>query len=63
MHCIHHNISLLPTVIDPVEQEREEPSELALVEDTNPEQDQGKPWFILSHPLIFIYCFLLLYDS
>jgi hypothetical protein len=39
MHCIHHNISLLPTTIDLVEQEREEPSESASVEDTNPEQD------------------------
>jgi hypothetical protein len=43
MHGIYVSISLLPTVIDPVEQEREEPPELAAVEDTNPEQDQGKP--------------------
>jgi hypothetical protein len=27
MHCIHLSISLLPIVIDPVEQEREEPPE------------------------------------
>jgi hypothetical protein len=39
MHDIYLSISLLPTAIDPVEQEREEPSEPALVEDTNPEQD------------------------
>jgi hypothetical protein len=35
--------SLLPTAIDHVEQEREEPPEQARVEDTNLEQDQGKP--------------------
>jgi hypothetical protein len=33
-------------VIDHVEQGREEPSELAPVEDANPEEDQGKPWCI-----------------
>jgi hypothetical protein len=43
MHCIHLSVSLLPITIDPVEQEREEPLELAPVEATNPEQDQGKP--------------------
>jgi hypothetical protein len=43
MHCIHLSISLLPTAIDPVEQEREELLEPAPVEDTNPEQEQGKP--------------------
>jgi hypothetical protein len=48
MHCIYLSISLLPTVIDPVEQEREEDSnaidpEPELVEDTNLKQDQGKP--------------------
>jgi hypothetical protein len=42
MHGIYLSISLLPTAIDPVEQEREESPKLALVEDTNPEQDQGK---------------------
>jgi hypothetical protein len=31
--------------------------EPAPVEDTDPEQDQGKPWCILPHPLIFIYFF------
>jgi hypothetical protein len=46
-----------------MEQECEEPSELAPVEDTNPEQDQGKRRCILPHPLSFIYLFLLLYDS
>jgi hypothetical protein len=63
MHCIHRSISLLPTAIDPVEQEREEVSESALVEDTNPEQDQGKRRCILPYPLSFIYLFLLLYYS
>jgi hypothetical protein len=43
MHYIHLSILLLPTAIDNVEQEREEPPELAPVEDTNPKQDQGKP--------------------
>jgi hypothetical protein len=43
MHCIYLSISLLPTTIDPVEQEREELPELAPVKATNPEQDQGKP--------------------
>jgi hypothetical protein len=43
MHCIYLSISLLPTAIDHVEQEYEELLESALVEDTNPEQDQGKP--------------------
>jgi hypothetical protein len=43
MHCIDLSVSLLPNAIDPVEQEHEEPSEPAPVEDTNPEQDQGKP--------------------
>jgi hypothetical protein len=46
MHYIYLSISLLSTVIDPVEQEREEPIEPAPVEDTNPEQDQGNPWYI-----------------
>jgi hypothetical protein len=36
----------LPTAIDPVKQEREEPPESAPVEDTNPEQDQGNPRYI-----------------
>jgi hypothetical protein len=43
MHCIYLSVLLLPTAIDPVEQEREEPTEQALVEATNPEKDQGKP--------------------
>jgi hypothetical protein len=42
MHDIYLSISLLPAAIDVVEQEREEPPELAPVEDTNPEQDYGK---------------------
>jgi hypothetical protein len=36
-------VSLLPTAIDPVEQECEELPELAPVEATNLEKDQGKP--------------------
>jgi hypothetical protein len=43
MYCVYLSVSLLPTVIDPVEQGHEEPLELAPVEATNPEQDQGKP--------------------
>jgi hypothetical protein len=46
MHCIYLSVSLLPIVIDPVEQGREELSELAPIEDANPEQDQGKLWCI-----------------
>jgi hypothetical protein len=42
MHYIYLSVSLLPTAIDPVEQVREEPPELASVEATNLEQDQGK---------------------
>jgi hypothetical protein len=57
MHCIYLSVSLLPTMIDPVEQERDELPEPAPVEDTNPEQDQGKPRCILPHPLSFIYFF------
>jgi hypothetical protein len=43
MHCIYLSVLLLPTAIDLVEEEREELPEPASVEDTNPEQDQGKP--------------------
>jgi hypothetical protein len=57
MHCIYFSVSLLPTAIDPVEQEREELPEPAPVEYTNPEQDQGKLRCILPHPLRFIYFF------
>jgi hypothetical protein len=57
MHCIYLSVSLLPTVIDPVKQEREKLPEPAPVEDTNPEQDQGKLRCILPHPLSFIYFF------
>jgi hypothetical protein len=38
-----------------MEQGHEELSEPAPVEDTNLEQDQGKPRCILPHPLCFIY--------
>jgi hypothetical protein len=55
MHYIYLSVSLLPTAIGPVEQEREELPEPAPVEDTNPEQDQGKPRYILPHSLSFIY--------
>jgi hypothetical protein len=50
----------LRIAIDHVEQGREEPSESAPVEDTNPEQDQGKPRCILPYSLSFIYLFLTL---
>jgi hypothetical protein len=53
----------LRIAMDHVEKGREEPPEPAPVEDTDPEQDQGKPRCILSHPLSFIYLFLLLYDA
>jgi hypothetical protein len=55
MHCIYISVSLLPTAIDLVEQEHEELPEPAPVEDTNPEQDQGKPRCILPHSLSFAY--------
>jgi hypothetical protein len=55
IHCIYLSVSLLATVIDVVEQERKELPEPAPVEDTNPEQDQGKPWCILPYSLSFIY--------
>jgi hypothetical protein len=55
MHCFYLSVSSLRIVIDHVEQGREEPLEPAPVEDTNPEQDQGKPRCILPHPLSFIY--------
>jgi hypothetical protein len=42
-------------LIDPVEQECEELPEPAPIEDTNPEQDQGKPRCILPYSLRFIY--------
>jgi hypothetical protein len=57
MHCIYLSVSSLHIVIDHVEQGHEEPPEPAPVEDTNPEQDQGKPRCILPHPLSFIYFF------
>jgi hypothetical protein len=55
MHCIQLSISLLPTTIDPMGQEHEEPPEPTPVKDTNPEQDQGKAQCILPHSLSFIY--------
>jgi hypothetical protein len=63
MHCFHLSVRSLHFAIDHVEQGREEPPELASVEDTDPEQDQGKPRCIVPHPLSFIYHFLLIYDS
>jgi hypothetical protein len=63
MHYFYLSVSYLRIAIDHVEQGREEPLEPAPVEDTNPEQDQGKPRCILPHPLSFISLFLLLYDS
>jgi hypothetical protein len=43
MHCIYLVVSPLHIAIDHMEQRREESPELAPVEDTNPEQDQGIP--------------------
>jgi hypothetical protein len=60
LHFVHYfylSVSSLCIVIDHVEQGREELSEPAPVKDTNPEQDQGKSWYILPHPLSFIYFF------
>jgi hypothetical protein len=57
MHCFHLSVLSLRIVTDHVEQGREEPPEPVPVEDTDPEQDQGKPRCILPHPLIFIYFF------
>jgi hypothetical protein len=57
MHCFHLSVSTLRIAIDHMEQGREEPPELAPVEDTDPEQDQGKPRCILPHPFCFIYFF------
>jgi hypothetical protein len=57
MHCIYLSVSFLPTAIDPVKQEHEKLPEPAPVEDTNPDQDQGKPQCILPPPLRFIYFF------
>jgi hypothetical protein len=63
MHYFYRSVSFLCIAIDHVEQEREEPLESAPFEDSDPEQDQGKPWCILLDPLSFISLFLLLYDS
>jgi hypothetical protein len=63
VQCFHLSVSSLCIVIDHVEQGHREPSEPALVEDIDPEEDQGKHPCILPHPLSFIYFFLLLYDS
>jgi hypothetical protein len=57
MHCFRLSVSSLRIAIDHMEQGREEPPEPAPVEDTDPEQDQGKPQCILQHPLSFIYFF------
>jgi hypothetical protein len=46
-----------------VKQEREELPEPALVEDTNPDQDQGKTPVHLTTSLEIYLLFLLLYDS
>jgi hypothetical protein len=43
MHCFYISVSSLSIAIDHVKQGREEPSERAPFEDTDPEQDQGKP--------------------
>jgi hypothetical protein len=46
-------------VIDHAEQGPEEPSELVQVEDTNPEQEQGKPKCIWPPSLNFVYNYIL----
>jgi hypothetical protein len=46
MHYSYLSVSFLCIAIDHGEQGREEPPEPALVEDTNPKQDQGKPRYI-----------------
>jgi hypothetical protein len=44
MHCMLYLVSHTYTfVLDPTESEPEEPPEAAPVEETNPEQEQGKP--------------------
>jgi hypothetical protein len=50
--------------IDHAEQGPEEPPELAVVEDTNPEEEQGKPPCINQWSLSFTCetCFMFLYD-
>jgi hypothetical protein len=63
MYCIYLSVSFLPTAIDPVKQEREELPEPALVEDTNPDQDQGKTPVHLTTSHEIYLLFLLLYDS
>jgi hypothetical protein len=57
VHFFHLSVSSLRIAIDHMEQGREEPPEPAPVEDSDPEQDQGEPQCILSHPLSFIYFF------
>jgi hypothetical protein len=57
MHCFYLSVSSLRIAIDHMEQGREEPPETALVEHTDPEQDQGKPRCILPRPFSFIYFF------
>jgi hypothetical protein len=42
MHSIYLGVSPLHIVIDHMEQGREEPPKPTPIEDTNPEQDQGK---------------------
>jgi hypothetical protein len=46
MYCIYVSGSYLHIVIDHAEQGRVEPSEPALVEAADYEQDQGKPRYI-----------------
>jgi hypothetical protein len=43
MYYIYVGVSYLHIMIDHVEQGHKEPSEPAQVDDTNPEQEQGKP--------------------
>jgi hypothetical protein len=49
-------------VIDPTEPELEELPELAPAEETNPEQDEGKPWCLTTF-LEFCLSLYIIYDS
>jgi hypothetical protein len=60
---MHYTLWVVPHactfVLDPTEQEPEELSEPAPAEETNPEQEQGKPRCIKPLSLSFIYNLIL----
>jgi hypothetical protein len=58
MHYTFVSVSYLHITIDPTEQEPEELQEPTQVEETNPEQEQGKPQCIWPSSLNFIYLYL-----